>query len=849
MAHTMFGIRTSQIQFSFIALVFCAHLEAFNSPARASQETFAREVQPFLADYCVKCHGPKVQRGERRFDRLTEQIPDDNTLVDFQDILDQLNLTEMPPEKSQQPTIEERRTVIQWITKRIADYHKSRTSNSKHPVLRRLNSREYRNTVRDLLHLNMTIFDPTAPFPRDQTTHHLDNVGETLVTSGHLLARYLEAAEHVIDRAILPLEKPKVQTWTFRDDFRQQPEIDQVYRKTNKFAHITLLDVPGADKPEGAYAPIHPFKKGVPVTGFYEIEFEATALNRVNPYDSDFLGQNPDELLRLAIVPGNYRVGDLHKTQPIEPILSHFELKDGKQTCRAKIWLDEGYTPRFIFPNGQMDIRNLYARILKEYPELFPNAGINKGIVGNRFAVLTYGKLPQIQIDNIQIKGPIYDKWPTASQNAILGDDWSAAVGGKNLSDQQIRSHLTSFISKAYRRPAEPVEVERVLKLVNARRQTGRSQLMALGDGLKSVLCSPNFLYLQQSDEQSRAEDAATALASRLSYFLWSSTPDDELHRLATSLELFDRKVLSQQVDRMLRDPKSDAFVQGFLDSWLTLRELGATPPARDQFQAFYQYGLDEAMRQETRLFFRHLLDEDLSIVNFLDSDFTFVNNALARHYKIDATLGHSFQKVALTDRRRGGLLGQASVLTVTANGIDTSPVVRGVWLLDNILGSPPSPPPPDVEPLDPDVRGAKTIREQLDKHRNVPSCFDCHRKIDPLGFALENFDPVGGWRNYYDLEARTRIDTAGELPGGKEFNDVIGLKKILIKQKSQFALALSRKLLEYATGRESTAHDRPDLDRILERLESADYGLRTLVREIVLSESFCGIERKSNHK
>jgi hypothetical protein len=242
-------------------------------------------------------------------------------------------------------------------------------------------------------------------------------------------------------------------------------------------------------------------------------------------------------------------------------------------------------------------------------------------------------------------------------------------------------------------------------------------------------------------------------------------------------------------------------------------------------------------MRQETVLFARYLLDENLPIENFIDSEFTFLNKSLARHYGLQPPNGVGFERVSLTDRRRGGLLGQASVLTVTANGIDTSPVVRGVWLLENILGTPPSPPPPDVEPLDPDVRGAITIRDQLDQHRNVPSCFECHRKIDPPGFALENFDAVGAWRERYSKEAK--IDASAELPNGKSFQNIVDFKQLLLEQRDQFAHALVEKLLAYSIGRQMTPNDRLPIEQILASTKEAHYRFRDLVKQVIQSNPF----------
>ena len=811
-------------------------------PQATDAVTFESTVRPFLRSYCVSCHGTKTQKAERRFDRLPGNITNDNSLVDYQDILDQLNLASMPPEDAPQPSIEKRRQVIRWFTKRIAEFHRSNADKHEHPVLRRLNAREYRNTVRDLFSFNTTIFDPTIGFPRDQTVDYLDTVGETLVTSGHLLARYLDAAETVVNRAIFPLQKPTAQTWTFRDGFRQQPEIDQVHRKTNRFNHMTLYDVIGADKPEGAYGPIHAFAKGVPHHGFYEIRLKAEALNRSNPYDAEFLGTDPAEPLRLGIVAGNYLAGDLHKTQPVEPLLAEIDLADESKWYTVKVWLDKGYTPRFTFQNGLMDARNLWSRLVRKYPKQFPKKK-KGGIVEVRFNAIKFGKLPQIHIHEIEIKGPLIEEWPTAAQVAALGPDAAEILHKKEITPEQMRQNLHRFGARAFRRPLHGDEVERLMKIIQARQSESGSALAAYADGLKAILCSPHFLYLNPGpateEEATAPVERARSVAARLSYFLWSSTPDAELLALANNGALNQPDVLSRQTERLLKDTRAQAFVNGFLSSWLTLSELGATPPDRSQFRKFYHYNLDRAMREETRRFTTHLLENDLPINNFIDSKFTFVNKRLAQHYGIPAPVEPGFHKVALDTRQRGGLLGQASILTVTANGIDTSPVTRGVWLLENLLGTPPNPPPPDVEPLDPDVRGAKTIRDQLSKHRSNPACFDCHRNIDPLGFALENFDAIGRWRTTYGGKKRIRIDASGKLPDGQSFNDIGALKSILLGRQELFTRALTRKLFAYAIGRKMEARDRPAIDGVIKELEQRGNGFRTLIELVVSSELF----------
>ncbi len=818
----------------------CAcHISA-DEVVEANPQSFDKAVKPFLTQHCIACHGEKKQRADRRLDTLTGEIANSNALADYQDILDQLNLGEMPPEEAPQPTTAARRQVIAWLTARIARYHAEAEPAARETVLRRLNGREYNNTLRDLLKLNMSIYNPAGNFPRERETHHLDNNGATLVTSGHLLDRYLAAAESAVERVIQPAEQPPVQTWTFTDGFRQQPEIDQVHRRTNFFKWMTLYEVTGADKHEGAYGVIRDFAGGVPHNGYYEIRVRAEALNRLHPYDPAMLGNDRSEKFRLGVRPGDHTAGELHRPQPVEPLLAEIELEDGEHWRTFRVWLDAGYTPRFTFENGPMEMRTLYSKISRRYKDQFPKIK-RGGIVEWRYNVLKFGKMPQIRLHEIEIRGPLHQQWPTPSQQVLLGDDFKSAAQGK-LSTQQLRSHLTAFASKAFRRPADREEIDRLMRLMEIRREAGRTQLQAYGDAAKAVLCSPAFLYLEETaDQQNDTDLSQLALAARLSYLLWSSMPDETLLATARSGDLRQPEKLKQQVSRMLKDPRSVAFIEGFAGSWLTLRELGATPPDRGDFRAYYQYKLDEAMKRETHLFLRHLLDENLPVANCLDSDFTFVNRRLAEHYGMQLPpdvefRGAGFQKVAVTDPRRGGLLGQASVLTVTANGVDTSPVTRGVWLLENLLGTPPSPPPPDVEPLDPDIRGAKTIRDQLAKHRENASCNDCHRKIDPPGFALENFDAIGGWRNMYP--GRRKIDASGKW-NGAAFNDIATFKKLLLERREQFMHATLEKLLAYATGRSLTPADRPAIDSIREQLIARGGGMRDLLDLVVTSEPF----------
>ena len=795
-------------------------------------------LRTFFSTYCKECHGPEKQKGDRRFDQLELPVAKADTLIDLQDIIDQLNLGEMPPEKAKQhPDADAVRKVVEQLTKLVAEGHTRLASTGAQTVLRRLNRREYINTVGDLFGLNMTMFDPTTKFPRDETVMHMDNVGDALKTSGYLLAQYIDAADQVVTKAFAAIEPSREQTWKFNGDFRQQPELKYSHGKVYNYRYMCLYETTASEKHEGAYGPLLAFAQGVPADGYYEIRVKAEAKFRHHPYAPDFFGTDQSMPFRLGIVAGNAKAGALHLPQPIEPQLGEVIVKDDQPEWHTfRVWLDRGYTPRFTFPNGMMSVRSAYGRLLRQYNSTFPEElRRTTGIVEARVVVMRHGQLPHIRIHEVEIRGPLVDQWPPAGRQMILG--------GKPFEPERTREILQSFANRAYRRPAHADEVDRLMKVVATRRQQGRTPFEAMQDGLKSALCSPAFLYLVEPEEGAVKVRSlsAHALASRLSYFLWSTTPDAGLRRVADSGELRKPDVLVAQVRRLLASPRSEAFVTGFLDGWLNLRSLGDMAPDRGSFARYYAQNLQPAMKRETQLFTRDLIERNASIVNFLDSDYTFANRPLARLYgkedAIDPAEGHEFHRLKLDQAQRGGLLGQGSVLTVSANGIETSPVIRGVWVLENILGTPPPPPPDNVPPIDPDIRGAKSMRELLAKHRDNPGCYECHRKIDPLGFALENFDPIGAWRKNYEKGAP--IDTSGELPGGQRFEDIAELKKLLVQRKDQFARMLTERLLGYACGRRIEPLDRPAVDRILAATKEGNYAFRDLIEQVVLSQVF----------
>ena len=793
----------------------------------------------FLTTYCNGCHGAEKQKGDRRFDQLVLPVAKADTLIEIKDILDQINLGEMPPKKSKQPSSDEQKAFIEQITQELTKGRQALASTGGSTVLRRLNRTEYLHTIGDLFSLNMGAFDPTTKFPRDQSAEHMENLGDVLQTSGYLLDQYLDAADMVVEKVFAHQQQPKEQTWHFQGEFKTKSKSE---KKRNEYdnLHLLVLECMDSDKHTGGFGFINDFEDGVSVDGFYELQVLVKAMNRQHPYDPELFGIDSREPFRFGIVPGDTKLGPLDLPQPNQLMLAEIKLNDGEAEWRTmKVWLDAGHTPRFVFPNGAEEIRKTWFKIADQHKDLWPQfmdeddkKEGKPGIVEARQIALHPRRFPHSRIDEVKIRGPLIEEWPPVTQQAVLSQ--------KAFLPEKMREMLQSFATRAYRRPATQEEVDRLVAVAEKRVSTGHSPLDGFKAALKAALCSPGFVYLSQETQGDSKKLGGYALASRLSYFLWSTMPDDELIKLAANGEMTKPEVLLAQTRRMLKDKRSDAFVASFLDSWLNLRNLGGMPPDRKEFEEYYSKGFQDAFKVETRMFMRDLIDRDASLVNFLDSDYSFLNQPLATHYELgelgDPAKAHEFRKVSFKTDKRGGLLGMGSVLTITANGIETSPVTRGVFLLENILGTPPPPPPDDVPAIDPDVRGAKSIRELLSKHRESPNCYGCHQKIDPLGFALEKFDAIGDWRPRI---GKTKIDSSGELPSGEKFEDVSGLKRILVQRKDLFARMLTDRLLTYACGRRMEALDEATIERIVADLPKKQYGLRSLIEAVVTSELF----------
>jgi hypothetical protein len=795
-------------------------------------------VQQFLGKYCLECHDADVQKGDRAFDAFALPLKSVADLIEARDIIDQLTLKEMPPKKADQPKDDERIAMIRALRDgTVAAHAKFQTTGSR-TVMRRLSSREYENTLAVLFGRRVDTLGLTADFPKEKTTEHMDTIGKSLVTSGFLVDQYFQSANRLVETRLgKPAMEPK--DWKFNGHFVQYEELSGSHKSAFNYRYLNLYEQPNTDTRQGGYGHIEDFLKGVPVSGLYDLDVEATALHRDTHYAPAIFGIDFSEPFILGVVPGDVTKGHIHYPQAIEPVLATAVVPDNTPTWfKFRVWLEAGQTPRFIFPNGPFESRASVVTINKKYKDEFKSDVGSSGV--GRAHILKEGKLPHIRISEIKIHGPVPEK-PSAEEVAVFGKD--------GFQEAKALDQLHAFAEKAYRRPLTDADRQPIRALYDKRIAEKASPRQAALDAMKLILCSPSFLYLSEITDESAKALKPHDLATRLSFALWATPPDEALLAAAKSGKLTQDAELKKHIERMLSDERINGFVNGFLDSWLNLRDLGSQPPPREVVRSYYAEDLPTSMKTEARLFFRDLLKNNGSVAQFIDCDHTFVDKKLAKLYELPEAntlrLADGFKKVSLTgNSHRGGLLGMAAVLTVSANGVETSPVTRGVWVTENILGIPP-PPPPDVVPaIDPDVSGATTIRDRLAKHRADAACAECHRKIDPLGFSLEAYDPVGRWRKKYPAANKktkpAEIDTTGEFPSGETYTDFATFKKVIHDTRADhFTRHLIRQLLTYTTGRTMELNDDLLIDQLHDKVKKQGLGLRTLMVECMMSEIF----------
>ena len=779
-------------------------------PADPAPKSLGEPAGLFLTQHCQFCHAGAKPKGNFDLASLTQDFNDKANRERWLAVSEQIKNGTMPPIDKPRPKEKDAAALNAWIGGRAAKAEATRNAAQGRVVMRRLNRAEYQNTVRDLLGVDLDLKDLLPP---DTSANGFDNNAEALHVSSFLMEQYLEAADKVLDAAIVNGPKPWVikKRFDIKDEKTVKPT-GSVYRHLEDSVAIFSSWV----------------SANIQVTLWnFHSHFRGNYRFRISGYA--FQTEKP--------VTFHMTAGTM-KAVTEERIVGYYDVPPGKPTTIDFVEkLEPKNTVRFVVDN------------LGVTPPVIEKAGAQNY------------KGPGLAIQWVEIEGPIHETWPPASHRKVFGDLAQApAPTAEDKARVEVVSRqplvdaerlLRDFMRRAYRRAVTDEDVKPVLARVKAKLDAKASFEQAMRVGLKSVLLSPHFLFLQE--KPGKLDDSA--LASRLSYFLWSSMPDEELLTLAEKGKLSQPDALRAQVERMLKDPKAAAFSDNFAGQWLGLRAIDDTAPDPALYPE-YDDVLKVAMVKETLLFFGEVLKNDLSLTNFVHSDFTMLNGRLARHYGIPGVTGQEFKKVTLPpNSHRGGVLTMGSVMKVTANGTTTSPILRGAWVLDRILGTPPPKPTVDVEAVEPDIRGTTTIREQLAKHRQKAECASCHVKIDPPGFALESFDVIGGWREYYRsvgkgepavVDGRTMrykkgpdVDAADVLPDGSKFKNVDEYKQLLLKDKDQLARALAEKLLYYATGAAPAKADRAEIEAMIAKIRAKDYGFRTLVHEIVQSKVF----------
>jgi len=764
---------------------------------------FQTHVVGFLQKHCVGCHGEKTQRADLSLHTFTSEAAILKSRKVWQNVVDQVHQGVMPPATKQRPPMPEIDAFLASVNGVFAEADRKAPPDPGRVTVRRLNRSEYNATIRDLVGVD---FNPSEDFPSDDVGHGFDNIGDVLSVSPLLIERYLAAAETIMARAIA-VDPPKPPRREISIQYTE-PGGAKVPMKGQWRIVSSAAGVPAM---EGG--PIHtPYQ--VPADGEYTFRTRVYAERE---------GNAPVKIVVLA-----------HGTTIPTPAT-----KEEAETIA-------GSTLPALTPFAILKTIEVKGRDEKTAENISIDIPANIGLKRTAIGILkSDGPPAKLYVNYLALDGP-KDTRPT-TQRVLLACDPKLAPR------DQAKEILTRFATRAYRRPATADEVDRLLKFHDASQKQGEKFEAGIVTAMQAVLVSPKFLFRVELDDR---PDTATAhpitewqLASRLSYFLWGSMPDAELSDLAKAGEL--SKNIEPQVKRMLASPKSRAIVDNFAMQWLQLRSLKNSSPDPKLFPKFNDT-LKGHMLKETELFVEAIVKEDRSILDLIDGKFTFLNGQLAQIYNIGDVEGHlwsdkglrrdkpiphdKFVRVELPDPNRGGILTQASVLTVTSNPTRTSPVKRGRYILEQILGTPPPPPPPNVPELDDKKQTTGTLRQRMEQHRENPSCANCHARMDPLGFALENYDAIGAWR-LRDGEAA--IDASGVLPDGKSFKGPAELKSILREKKDLFAKSLAEKMLVYGLGRGLEYTDRRAVDAIVTATRNGDYKVSALVTAIAQSDPF----------
>lgn len=790
-------------------------------PSLRAAPAWPDSVHSFTQQHCIECHDAETTKGGLDLTSLSAPTTDERTFSHWVEIYDRVTRGEMPPKKRATPPAVERKAFLDSLRQTLHELSLAQQHTEGRVVVRRLNITEYETTLRDLLGKQVAIKDLLPP---DTTAAGFDKLSAVLdVSSVHLL-RYQDAAEMAL-KTVIPRKVPtKIKTRLTGKEIvknSRHAELNKTLRIEGETLFIYAMP----------YAHIALGTATVPQPGRYTVRASLQAVGTEDrPLPVRFSAGKPWGRFKESVL----AVRDAPASQPA---VIEFEAELGRGDLVDVLGWSLPFQRRF------KDEKLGEGKQLEQYSG------------------------PGLAVQWLEIEGPL-DAFPPAGYTELFGDlplegKYKGAALQVASSDprEDARRLISKFLPRAFRRPVTPALQDYYLNLVYSALDQEHSFEDAMLLAYRAVLCSPNFLFLTEPLAPRVGRPAALddyAVAARVSYLLWSTLPDDELMQLAAKGELSRSDVLRAQVERMLADPRASRFTDNFAGQWLDLRKINETVPSPQLYGEFDDF-LFWSMPQETERFFEEVLANNRSLIEFTHSDWTILNQRLAQHYGIRGVSGGEMRLVELPpNSHRGGVLTHASILKVTADGTKTSPILRGKWVLEKILGRPSPPPPPNVPGVEPDIRGATTIRQQLDKHRNIESCATCHKHLDPPGFALEAFDVIGGWREFYRSSIHKRdavmklanypnqtiirgleVEMGGETGDGRTFANIDDYKEILLADKDQLARNLAEKLLVYATGAEIQFADREVVEQIVARSRKQNYGFRSLVHEVVQSRIF----------
>ena len=808
--------RTQMNRSAFVRLLFvCSVSQLLVVP------TFANDLDTLIQSSCIDCHDSNTE-ARLDFTKLDRDFEDANTFRAWVKIVDRIRKGEMPPASEPRPDAQTQTAALTFLKKKLFEVNRRQQQEHGRVPSRRLSRLEYEHTLHDLLGIGGDI---ARYLPPANKSGAFDVVAAKQDMSSVHVKGFLKAADVALDEAIQLGVKPKlVRELDYVNSRFMQMWFERSVRRGGGTVFRAVDDLIMF---RGQNYNLRSDHNGlrIPVAGRYRITVTGSAYQ-------------PRSSVTMSLRRQNDVQGD-------SELFAAWDVDEKLRTVS---------TIKYLRPDDYFYVST---------DELEP-APDGKVIYNSQPASEFKGE--GVRVRKVLVEGPLESTWPPQRTRALFpGVKWEPVANGRYYKPgtttphyEHIRDAVAALAPRAFRRPVTDKEIEDLTNLAVPSLNARRGFLASARVPLRAILISPETLFLTNETRPRESTLTDNALASRLSYFLWRSPPDEELLQLASDRILSDTKTLDAQVSHMLSDERSDRFINEFLDQWLDLELVDATTPDKYLYPE-YDDVLRRAMLAETRLLFRHLIDEDLSIANLIESDFTFLNRKLAEHYGIEGVDGEKMRKVTLDeDSIRGGILAHASIAKVTANGTVTTPVKRGSFVLTNLLGLPPNPPPPGAGSIEPDTRGATTIRETLAKHQTVEACAVCHRRIDPPGFALECFDPVGTFRTRYriskgvkrtadaglrflhkDYDPGGRVDCSGQTEDGFTFIDIRDFKRHLMKSKEQVARNLVSLLITFATGAEIQFADRQEVEAILHRHEAANYPLRRLIHEVVSSRMF----------